>query len=313
MDRLVDDDLTSQQFQWPPNTEVSGELDLCAQPLHTSNRRHNRLHNLLRSIENIWLDPIALPLSERVQRIGWHPDGPDAYCDCCGFDVGEDEADEFGCAHCRGRRLPWSRMVRLGRFESDLRQWIHDLKFHRQRFLGTAFGVILAQQLRESVTQWIASHPHAPTPIVTPVPMSRRRRLTRGIDHTREIARGVSRELGVPLKRCLSRLHGPSQRAVPASQRQHNVSGMFQRIQSSSIEGRLVILIDDVMTTGATLRAASRALRHRKTGVKGDPSGPAEVWVGVLAVTPREDRRPDVGTSAGAVDHPQTSPCDCPA
>lgn len=110
--------------------------------------------------------------------------------------------------------------------------------------------------------------------VVTWAPTSRRRRRQRGFDQAEVVARRVALQLGVPCRRLLeregsstpqtgldraTRLHGPSFRAAP------------------SARGRRVLLIDDVVTTGSTLRSADHALRA---------SGAADVQRAAIATTP---------------------------
>lgn len=252
-----------------------------------------RLSRALSEIEHHWLDPIALPLAQRARESGWHPDEPAAYCDRCGHDIGAYESDEVQCSRCARLRLPWERCIRLGRYEAPLADWICEVKFTRWRVLGFELGRMLGRQLRAAGFTG-ANYPNA---IIVPVPTSFRRRLSRGIDHAAVIARGAAWELELPLVRALKRKHRPSQRAVAYSDRASNVSGSILLRRPSLIAGRVVLLIDDVMTTGATMRAAARALASVSTGSPAPPAsrvppdgGPEAIWVGVAGVTPEPAR-----------------------
>jgi len=225
-----------------------------------------------------------------MQHAAWAPDPLDAFCNRCAQTVGFGEDDEFGCAKCRGRRLAWSRAVRLGAFEGDLASWVKEVKFTANASLGIDLGRLLAARLRE------AGLPRERVCVV-PVPMSRLDRLTREHDHARTIAAGVARGLGAPLVRALSRRHGPSQRAMESvAARERNVKRAFRAGWRVDCAGWTVVLVDDVMTTGATMRAASRALWPRSHAAR-----PAAIWAAAVAVTPEHAGRataPD-GSSGG--------------
>jgi ComF family protein len=273
---------TPSKFVWPPkppataadsspSTPSNQSLPLPAPSLLT------RLRSSLSEIEHAWLDPVALPLAQRIIQAEWHPDEPAAYCDRCGRDIGAYESDEVQCSRCARSRLPWDRCIRLGRYDAPLADWICEVKFTRWRVLGFELGRTLGKQLRAAGFT-AANYPNA---IIVPIPTSFRRRLSRGIDHAAVIARGVAWELELPLVRALKRKHRPSQRAVAFSDRVGNVSGSIhlRRTHAKKLAGRTVLLIDDVMTTGATMRTAARALAS-----SGTP--PGAIWVAVAGVTP---------------------------
>lgn len=282
------DSALEQVFVWPPRP-VEGATPAITEP-ETPRFGGEAAPTILRwvrwgrQIEGHWLVPTALPLAQRIEQIGWSPDALGDYCERCGSTIGPHESDEFGCAECRGMRPPWARFTRLGSYEGALAEWVREVKFQRSRWLGASLGVELARALRRAGLEGGDVR-------VVPVPTSTRRRLSRGIDHTLAIARGVARELDAKVVRGLTRVHRPSQLSVAVSQRAGNVSGAIRpagRRSRRGLEGGWVILIDDVTTTGATLRAAARALRRA-----GVPSG--RIWAGVLAVTPSWDRTGPVG------------------
>jgi ComF family protein len=112
--------------------------------------------------------------------------------------------------------------------------------------------------------------------VVVPVPLYWLRRLTRGYNQSAAVAGGVARVLGLPCRpRWLRRVRNtPKQVGQSLAARQENVRGAFRARRRAPLAGRSVLLVDDVMTTGATLGEAARALRA---------AGAARVAVAALA------------------------------
>lgn len=257
----------------------------------------------LRDVERTWLGQTRAPFALRAHDVAWAPESPtaDVYCPRCARTVGPhevtlDDRDITCCSECRGTKLPWSRAVRLGPYRGLLRDAIHETKFHAWRRLGADLGELLGRALRESL---VAENIDPASAVLVPVPSTYRRTLSRGIDHAMAIARGVRSTSGVEIVRALARRHRPSQLSVPHGERRRNVAGSMRRRDGFDLAGRLAIVVDDVMTTGATATEACRALIdggprgsgavRTNAGKKGH-SSPSVVWVAVLGVTPPRGR-----------------------
>ena len=95
---------------------------------------------------------------------------------------------------------------------------------------------------------------------VVPVPLHRSKRRQRGFNQAADLARHI----GLPVAAALKRVRAtPSQTSLPASQRHRNVKDAFAATsQMRHVAGTIVVLIDDVSTTGATLDACARALKQ---------------------------------------------------
>jgi ComF family protein len=135
------------------------------------------------------------------------------------------------------------------------RALVHALKFRRVLAAARPLGYLAAAAARD-----LNLPRHV---VVVPVPLHRRRRRERGFNQATEIARVVARELARPLKpRWLRRIRGAS--AVvhrTRSGRRRETRGAFRARRD--VAGRTILLVDDVLTTGATLASCARALGRR--------------------------------------------------
>jgi ComF family protein len=136
-----------------------------------------------------------------------------------------------------------------------VRLCLHALKFRGRRRLAHLLG-------REAGRRWVASGELSGAAALVPVPLSRARRRERGYNQAELIARGVARETGIPirlgiLKRIRER---PPQAGLSRSARRKNVTGVYRAKLPPRLRGEVLLLVDDVLTTGATAEAASRAL-----------------------------------------------------
>lgn len=242
---------------------------------------------LLENACEYWLG-YSLPPVERVLReAGWKADSPDAYCPRCGVSVAFGEATESGCGTCRDRPAITGKgggVVRLGSYSDDLRQWVLAIKYKGYAEMGWRLG----RELGQSLASREMMRTDMPV-VIVPMPMPWQRRMYRGIDHAHVIASGVADQLGAPILRLLSKRNGPPQVTLPRSQRRRSGSqGLkiraFGRYVPGGrwVAGTTVILVDDVCTTGATLKAASRLLRLLK---------PSQVIAAVIVVSDDKARR----------------------
>jgi len=186
------------------------------------------------------------------------------------------------CQSCAGRPPPFFRTVVLGAYAPPLDRIVRALKFNRQPALGQA----LAAALAPIVARELAACPAGlPSPQVVAVPLSDTRLAERGYNQSQLIAKPLAQACGLALlPRALHRVRsGPPQSRLSPADREHNIEHAFQAVRRLH---RPVLLVDDVMTTGATLAAASNALLE---------AGAPSVTCVIVARTPS----PDVSRRSG--------------
>lgn len=169
------------------------------------------------------------------------------------------------CGECLRHPPAQDRTVALYRYAPPVDHFIRALKFHRELGLARLLGERLATRLSE-----IPAYPD----LLIPVPLHAARLRTRGYNQALEIARVVSRRLDIPLDAHLlkrTRATAP-QSNLPLAGRRKNMKGAFAVRDHSSLAGKHVALLDDVMTSGNTVHAAAQTLR--KAGAR-----EVEVWV----------------------------------
>ena len=157
------------------------------------------------------------------------------------------------CRRCVRAPLPLDRIVAPWRFGGQLAAAIRRLKFtgasHVARTLAPLWAPVLAAAAADGA-------------IVVPVPLHWRRRLGRGYDHAWLLALHACAAAGlarpVPLLRRMRA--APPQSTLTAAARWDNVRGVFRVRDPARVAGRTVLLVDDVVTTGATLAAAAGPL-----------------------------------------------------
>jgi ComF family protein len=155
---------------------------------------------------------------------------------------------------CRAVPSPLDELIALWNYESPVDAVIRGLKFSRLPQLAIPLGLELAERLlrRELVVDLVAT-----------VPLHWRRRLVRGYDQSEEIARTVAARLGVSLGRPLRRCRATApQSSLPRNRRTANLVSAFRARRPNRLSAAHVLLVDDVVTSGATLRAAASRLKR---------------------------------------------------
>lgn len=170
---------------------------------------------------------------------------PSAHCPQCASETTLGER----CGACLKNPPAFTRTIAVFRYEFPVDRLIQALKYSHQLALADWFGACLSHQ--------IAADEHD---LLLPLPLHPSRLQTRGFNQSLEIARVIHRRLGIPLDaRSLARTRAtPPQAALPHKERAKNVRGAFAC--ASDLSGKRILLVDDVMTTGSTLRECARII-----------------------------------------------------
>ncbi len=142
-------------------------------------------------------------------------------------------------------------------FEKDeaLQLLIHSIKYNK-RFLNAKYlGKLIGENLKEQIQNWCVD-------FILPVPLHSIRKADRGFNQSKHIAIGIGKELGIKVKNNLIRRirYTETQTDLTLKEREENISEAFQAKQERMIEGKTFLLVDDVITTGATIKECGKAL-----------------------------------------------------
>jgi ComF family protein len=169
------------------------------------------------------------------------------------FQSFEDQSEHL-CGTCILAAPPYSGARSFGHYTAELARLVQGLKFNGRRNLLGLLAPLLAVTFFEN---WNRDD----FDIVVPVPLHSRRKRQRGYNQAELLARSLTREIAIPYLCPLRRIR-PTLPQVGLSdlQREENVRKAFVCTKSADVSGKRILLIDDVMTTGATVSSAAQSL-----------------------------------------------------
>ena len=172
-------------------------------------------------------------------------------CPCCA----QWSANGAVCDRCSLFPPLYEKLWACATYRAPLRSVLHEWKHIRR----SEFGHIFAILLRENPPPWL---PESQIDMILPMPMSRERRMARGFNQCDELADVITHDYKIPdlSPKSVFRQHKPPQSTLNAQQRAQNIEGVFD--VRCDVKNRKVLIIDDVMTTGATLTELARVLRQ---------------------------------------------------
>ena len=191
------------------------------------------------------------------------------------------------CTNCADKDFVFSRMCALTPFSRSVQRLVHMLKYQGQTVAGQTLGRALGRMLDGKSLA-------AARPVVVPVPLHGSRLRERGYNQSVLIARALARVLNLSVEdRALKRVRATeTQTNLDSAERGVNVEGAFLGRRTDPVRGHPVLLVDDVVTTGATANACAAALLD---------AGASEVNVAAVACPYFDEEKPharavDTGT-----------------
>ncbi|MGC1363060.1 MAG: ComF family protein [Silvibacterium sp.] len=232
-------------------------------------------------------DPLAALSRVPVCDSCWNdlPEQSGPLCSRCGESLSVSDFGEGGEGYCRPCRVAppdFERAVAHGLYTATMRSLLHLLKYDGLEPAATRLGSLLALQVA-------ALDGLPPRMLVVPVPLFEGKRRERGFNQSELLARATCDALrrlrpawqGELAARALVRRRSTeSQAGLTLPERRRNLRGAFSVPAPEKLQGRDVLLIDDIYTTGATARACSLALKK---------AGAASVWVATVARAQRHE------------------------
>lgn len=177
-------------------------------------------------------------------------------CPVCGQPFSSEVTEDHLCEDCLRKRPFYEAAWAPYRYEGAILKGIYRLKYGSKGFLADAFGPLLTRFVEARLEG-------GENLMIMPVPLHPKRLRERGFNQSLLLARHVSRALHIDLDfLSLRRVrYTPPQASLAKKERQQNVRGAFELATQGAVQGKTILLVDDVVTTGNTLNECARILR----------------------------------------------------
>lgn len=182
-------------------------------------------------------------------------------CSRCGDWHITTQGNQPRCASCARHKVRFERVAILGKYDHLLRQSVLRMKHPGQEALALALGELSVCELGESVAEWSPD-------VIVPVPMHWRRRLSRGVNSPEILCEVWSRHLRLPFERrmLIRQRNTLPQADLSPDDRFRNMRNAFRVSANYRLQGAKILLVDDILTTGATCHEAAVTLCQSGAG-----------------------------------------------
>ncbi len=178
------------------------------------------------------------------------------FCDLCGDPVAGAVDHGFICYSCSAEKPAFDGARSAARYDGVVGEALRQLKYEKALWFAPDMAELLHNCLE-------AEYSACTFDLLVPVPLHHVRRRERGYNQSAVLAYELGRRMDRPVSPGVLRRIRPTatQTNLTAKERLSNVSGAFQNKRAKRLTGRHILLVDDVMTTGATVNACAKALK----------------------------------------------------
>ena len=174
------------------------------------------------------------------------------YCEHCGRKL---NAPSNYCSSCKEKSIHVDKARSLFNYGEPVDKFIQQLKYYDKRFIADIFGEKLANLYRKNYFN---------ADYLCFIPMTKKAKRKRGYNQSELIANSLSKQIDVPVKELVSKGKETIRQAkLSREERLKNLKGCFKPVSKKEIEGKTIVLIDDVLTTGATSEAVAEVLKKK--------------------------------------------------
>ncbi len=174
------------------------------------------------------------------------------YCENCGRKL---SAPSNYCSSCKEKAIYVDKARSIFDYDEPIDGFIQQLKYYDKRFIADIFGEKLANLYRKNYFN---------ADCLCFIPMTKKAKKKRGYNQSELIAKGLSKHIGVPVTELVRKEKETNRQAkLSREERLKNLKGSFKPHSNKEINGKTIVLIDDVLTTGATSEAVAEVLKKK--------------------------------------------------
>lgn len=199
-------------------------------------------------------DPVCEACAKKIRRVS------EPFCKVCGRALPIGVFETNGCGECGGEGSNYDLCRSALIYDDPVNGLVKNFKFKRNIHCGKYLCGTMASHVTENRPFYECCYG---ADCIAPVPLYPARRILRGFNQADMIAERLSTITGVPVKNILQRVRNTKQQSLlPKDQRTKNVKNAFRVRNSALTAGKKIVLVDDVVTTGATIIECSKTLKE---------------------------------------------------